>query len=501
MLRLHLAELRDSWSAWLGVGLTFVVVNAALVIPALTLVSGLHAVDVGMIAQEDSSGYTIFQVIMILMTTCVGGPVIGSATGLVVGSRRGSLARLALAGAAPGQIRSTVTSQLIAVSLASAVVGDVLGALLIRPSLDLMAYNQRNEPGFVGLDVVWSPAAFLGANLLCVLLAVLGGARQARRASRTPAVEALRQAAAPRPPRLLLLRSLLKALLPALAVAGSWAAIAPLVENRNKETISNLLVLDLLQIFLCGALMAALTPVLVPLLTRAWTALVPSRDPAWVLARSTVTARADRAQRSLVPVMFGVGIAVAELGAGGSISATLEASGLGADLTTGDLGTFIMMAGPPLAIAFAGSVGALIMMGRQRDAELALLGVSGATPGRRAAVPVLEAVIITVSAALLSLGMILPTYAYQAVSLSAAGLTWRERSPGVRPWPRSWSAAPSRSPPRSCRRSPPGGCPRTGSSPASSPSEGPTGAGRPAEPSRPPGTSARAAPSPLASAP
>ncbi len=103
MLRLHLAELRDSWSAWLGVGLTFVVVNAALVIPALTLVSGLHAVDVGMIAQEDSSGYTIFQVIMILMTTCVGGPVIGSATGLVVGSRRGSLARLALAGATPGR--------------------------------------------------------------------------------------------------------------------------------------------------------------------------------------------------------------------------------------------------------------------------------------------------------------------------------------------------------------------------------------------------------------
>lgn len=88
-----------------------------------------------------------------------------------------------------------------------------------------------------------------------------------------------------------------------------------------------------------------------------------------------------------------------------------------------------MMAGPPLAIAFAGSIGALIMMGRQRDAELALLGVSGATPGQRAAVPVLEAVIITVSAALLSHGMILPTYAYQAVSLRAAGLTWRAEVP------------------------------------------------------------------------
>lgn len=429
MLRLHLTELRDSWSAWLGVVLTFVVVNAALVVPALTLASGLHAVDVGSIAQDDSAAYTIFQGIMLLMTACVGGPVIGSATGLVVASRRGSLARLALAGATPWQIRGTVTSQLVAVSLASAVVGDLLGALLIHPGLELMAYNQRNEPGFVGLDVVWSPSAVIGANLLCVLLAVVGGARQARRASRTPAVEALREAAEPRPPRFLVLKSLLKALLPELAVASSWAAIAPLVENRNKETVSNLLVLDLLQIFLCGALVAALATVLVPLLTRAWTALVPSRDPAWVLARSTVTARADRAQRSLVPVMFGIGIAVAELGAGASISATLEASGLGADLTTGDLGTFIMMAGPPLAIAFAGSIGALIMMGRQRDAELALLGVSGATPGQRAAVPVLEAVIITVSAALLSHGMILPTYAYQAVSLRAAGLTWRAEVP------------------------------------------------------------------------
>lgn len=428
MLRLHLTELRDSWSAWLGVVLTFVVVNAALVVPALTLASGLHAVDVGSIAQDDSAAYTIFQGIMLLMTACVGGPVIGSATGLVVASRRGSLARLALAGATPWQIRGTVTSQLVAVSLASAVVGDLLGALLIHPGLELMAYNQRNEPGFVGLDVVWSPSAFIGANLLCVLLAVVGGARQARRASRTPAVEALREAAEPRPPRFLVLKSLLKALLPELAVASSWAAIAPLVENRNKETVSNLLVLDLLQIFLCGALVAALAAVLVPLLTRAWTALVPSRSrlrprplhgdrpsgPRPALPRPRHVRRRHRGRRARR----------------GRLDLR-DARGLrpGGGPHHGRPRHLHHDGRAPLAIAFAGSIGALIMMGRQRDAELALLGVSGATPGHRAAVPVLEAVIITVSAALLSHGMILPTYAYQAVSLRAAGLTWRAEVP------------------------------------------------------------------------
>lgn len=431
MLRVHLAELRDSWSAWLGVAIAFVVINASLANPAEILASGLHATRTGQLDPLSSSGYTASQVLMILMVALVAGPVIGSVTGLVVDSRRGSLARLALAGATPRQIRGTVLSQLVAVSLACAVVGDALAAALTRPSLMLLAYNQRDEDYFQVIDVHWSVWPFLGANLLCVLVALLGGSKHARRASLTPPVEALRQATAPTARRGLGASGWLKAIVPALAIIGTYAAIAPIITYSGKESISNLIILDAFQIFLWGFLLAALAPVLVQPATRAWTRLVPSTRSAWVLARSTVTARADRMRRSITPVMFAVGIAVAELGMGDSLLSSLEASGMHLGLTTGDLGTFVMIAGPPLAVALAGSIGSLIMMSRQRDAELALLGIAGATPGQRVTVPALEALIITVSAVLLSLGMIVPTYVYQAVALTRAGLTWRGSVPWV----------------------------------------------------------------------
>lgn len=289
MLRLHLAELRDSWSAWLGVVLAFVVVNAALANPASILFSGIHATRTGQLDPLSSSGYTASQGLMILMVA-------------------------------------------------------------------LLAYNQRDEDYFTVIDVHWSLWPFLGANVLCVLVALLGGRKHARRASLTPPVEALREAAAPPVRRGLGVKGWLKALVPALVIIATYAAIAPIVELSGKERISNLIILDVFQIFLWGFLLSALTPVLVGPVTRAWTRLVPSTRVAWVLARSTVTARADRARRSITPVMFAIGICVAELGLGDSMLASLEASGMHLGLETGDVATFVMIAGPPLAVAFSGVI-------------------------------------------------------------------------------------------------------------------------------------------------
>ncbi len=44
MRQLHLAELRDSWSAWSGVCVAFIVTNFALALAALVTVAGFAAV-------------------------------------------------------------------------------------------------------------------------------------------------------------------------------------------------------------------------------------------------------------------------------------------------------------------------------------------------------------------------------------------------------------------------------------------------------------------------
>lgn len=423
MHRVHLAELRDSWTAWLGVSLAFVAVNAAVVLTVVIGFTGLTAVADGRISLETSAAWTIGQALVLAGVLLVAIPVIGSSTSLVIGSRRGSLARLALVGATPSQVRDTVTTQLAAVSLLCAPLGDLLAVLAMRPWLALMDFSARNEPGWVALEPDYAVLPIVATNLACAALVVLAGRRQARAASEIPPLEALRQALAPsRRPRLEAGRRLL-ALCVAVLVAASFASVPIQLEHRYKETVSNLLILGFFQVFLWGGLLSIVAPVLVGPVTRLWTRLVPTRSPAWLIARATVSARVDRLYKSVVPVMFTFAIGIGSLTVVDSMIATIAVSMGHLELALPMWDTFVLQFGLPIVIAFAGSVGSLLMMGKQRDAELALAAIAGATPAQRVAIPALEAVIITVTGALLSLIAIVPSLAFQAYSLHAAGLS------------------------------------------------------------------------------
>ncbi|WP_394276289.1 FtsX-like permease family protein [Luteococcus sp.] len=424
MLRVHLAELRDSWSVWLGVAIPFIVANAAFVVPGLILWSGIQATQRGDLDFMASAAYTAMPVLYAVMIAFVAIPVLGAAVGLVVDSRRGSLARLALAGATPRQVRSTTTLQLVAASVACAVIGDVLGILALDPFMDLMDFNQRSDEVYVPVTREYSILPVLAANLLCIGVALLGGRRQARRASEVPPVEALRQASAPLPTTRMGTADRAKVVLLGLLMVAMFAAVPVMLEHRNKETISNLLVMGILQLYVCGALITVVGRTLVAPLTRAWTGMLPTSSSAWQLARSTISGRPDRIQRSLTPVMFSIGIGFGSAGIGQSMIRTLQNSGLGIDQSGSELASFAMIFGLPLAVAFAGGIGALVMMSRQRDAELALVGVVGATPAQRIWVPLLEAVMIVGSATVLGLLMTVPAYVFQGWSLTAAGLHW-----------------------------------------------------------------------------
>jgi len=415
--QLHLAELRDSWSAWCGVSVAFIATNFTLALSALTQLTGVEAVRSGALDFWQSAAFTVGPVLNMAFCALVGAAVIGSSTSLVVDSRRGSLARLALTGATPGQVVSTIMSQLAVVSLACSLVGDGLALAVFEPTLRYLA----SDPGeTVAVPVaVYAAWPLLLANLFAVGLSLLGGYRQARKGSRIPPVEALRQATGDVEERMTPGRWVASALL-GLVIVLAYLAIPALTEVRTKETFSNIFLTGVVILVVTAALLARLAPLLVGRVARAWTRLLPSSNPSWDLARSTTVAKAARLTKSVVPVMMAVGLLFGMVAIGQSMQSSLYTSGEDVQLSGVGAAAMLTFLGLPLLVAVAGGVGSLIMMSKQRDAELALVGIAGATPLQRLAMPVWEGVIIAVTGALLSVVMVVLSVTFLAIALPAA---------------------------------------------------------------------------------
>lgn len=420
MRQLHLAELRDSWSAWLGVCVAFVVINFALALSALTQLAGYRAVRSGALAAYDSTAFAFIPALNFVFCAVIGAAVIGSAASLVVDSRRGSLARLALTGATPRQVVATVMSQLAVVSLACSVVGDVLAYVALEPTLQFLAYERSEGETVPAPTAVYAVWPVLLASLLAVGLALLGGYKQARRASRIPPVEALRQAGGGRREGMTAARWVGVGLC-LLLVVGTYVAIPAITAVRTKETISNLVLTSLCLLVLGAALLALLAPLVVGPLTRAWTRLVPSFDVSWDLTRSTTVAKGPRLTKSVVPVMMAIGLLFGNVAIVDTVFSSAAASGWDLDYGHTGAASLLTTIGLPLLIALAGGVGSLVMMSRQRDAELALSGVVGTTPAQRLAMPVMEGVVIAVTGALMALVMVGLAVGFLALALPRAG--------------------------------------------------------------------------------
>lgn len=424
MHRIYLAELRDSWPAWLGVCLAFVITNLSFVNSALVLRSGWAAVEAGTLDMMSSAEFTLTPVSNFVFSGIVGLTVIATSTSMVVDSRRGGLARLGVAGAAPTQIVRSIMTQLVAVSLLSAMVANIVGLTTLDPFLHFLTVGIDSGEVIQQPAPVYDIGAMLLANAVCVGVALLGGYGQARRAAAIPPVEALRQAAAPPGERMTVLRWIC-AVLSVLLLIGLFAAIGVMMQFRSSETVSTLMQMGLAALLVFTVLVAAVAPLLISPLARGWTALVPLKSPTWQLARKNIYVRGSRFSRSVVPIVFTTALMLGLLSLGPTIYATSAASGFEGGPITLDkagMGAFLSLLGPALAIALAGGVGNLFMMSKQRDAELALFGITGATPAQRRLLPVLEAIILTVTAAIPGILALIVMLTYLYISFSGAGL-------------------------------------------------------------------------------
>ncbi|MFT4136739.1 FtsX-like permease family protein [Microbacterium sp.] len=401
MRALIVAELRAAWSSWFAVLIAFVVTSFAIVLAVLALDSLSATIATGKIPEQEAPAIMItpgWNLALALIGTLT---VIGAVTGLVVQSRRGALARLALAGATPGQVSRILLGQLVIVALVGCAIG-IVCAIVVQPEAVRQTIADRGvdpDLAVINVDAFW----ILAGAAFFVLVAVLGGLRQARVAAAVPPVEALRTA-----PGATLSRrqwgrwvggSLL--VLCILGIAAGVVGFAPRLGTDGGEVVMQGTLFCML---LTSIVLSLFAPLTIGLFTRAWTALVPSRSASWVLARAAVIARGERLARTVTPIMMAVGLLVGLGSLTASVIALLEELGRHGLEHTSML-SMLFLIGLILLISMSGGVSVVLMMSRQREAELALAGVVGATRRQQVLVPVFEGVIITVTATLLGLIM------------------------------------------------------------------------------------------------
>ena len=135
---------------------------------------------------------------------------------------------------------------------------------------------------------------------------------------------------------------------------------------------------------------------------RAWTALVPRRwSAAWYLARSFTTYRLGQSAASITPLMIAMALA------GGLFTTTATLSAAVGEKRELEAGVVILIIGGPLLLAGIGAMATVFMSGYAREREFALIRAAGSTAGLIVLTAVWEALIYTVTAALLATAAIL----------------------------------------------------------------------------------------------
>ncbi|HTJ38075.1 MAG TPA: ABC transporter permease [Dactylosporangium sp.] len=242
---------------------------------------------------------------LIIATVLVGGFVavfvVASTCAFAAAQRRRELGLLRAVGATPGQVRRMLLAEVVLVAIGAGVPGSLLGAAL-APLLAGPFVAVGLEPtGFRVGFTWWAPLAAIGAGLV---VGALGVWLSARRASRVPALDALRVAAAePRPMTL----SRWITGLAGLALGGGLALLLPGSTAEQKPTI----VLGSAMVLLVAA--ALLAPVFVVPIVRlvTWPA---RRGATGLLVREGARVAARRMASTAAPVLAAVGFAVLLVG-------------------------------------------------------------------------------------------------------------------------------------------------------------------------------------------
>ncbi|MFI7540542.1 FtsX-like permease family protein [Actinoplanes sp. NPDC049599] len=249
---------------------------------------------------------------MVALSAFVAVFVVASTCALSAAQRRREIGLLRAVGATPGQVIRMMYAETLVVALLGGAVGVALGApaaALLGPPLVAAGL----EPA--GFAVTAQPIALAGSFLLGIVVALAGVWTAARRSSRVPALEALREAAVDR-----------RAMTPARWIVGpaglaGGAALLIAMPSFSMDAQSSA-VLGAAMLLLIGAALLApvvITP-LVRLATWPW-----RRGATGMLVRAGTLTGARRVASTAAPVLLTVGFAMLLTGITASIN---EAAGV-----------------------------------------------------------------------------------------------------------------------------------------------------------------------------
>ncbi|MFB9994746.1 FtsX-like permease family protein [Deinococcus oregonensis] len=409
MLNLFAADLKHHASQWLWT-LAVVIVGGACLGTLLTAATSLAAwaptqpqrpelLELAMVAKGQVSSY-------ISLATAV---VVASTANLTITAQSREYALWKVLGVPQWQISAVILLQLLVVGLVGGFIGGILsplGAPLYLQTWSDLARVTAPVP------VTFDPALIPLVAGLTALITVLGGFGPARRGGALPAMQALRESEAPQV-RVGLFSKLLAGLM--LISAGVLWALPLLDKSADAQippgiqggTVSLLLVI--------AALLVG--PWTVRPLLFAWTALIPSGHPAWFAAREACRHRSGQSMATIMP--FAIAVAL-----------TGTIFGMAAGGQSANVSGFLVIFSLVFAISAAGGVANIVLVGRQRGRDHALLRVLGASDWTLAAVPVLEGTIYAVTGILFGMGATLLTAtlcgltAHQPFLKSLVGLPW-----------------------------------------------------------------------------
>lgn len=385
MIRLVLADLAAQARVWLGVFAVTIVTGFVGTMAAGLIETGI--VHGGRVQEGLSS--TSAAVIMFTAVTAL--IVLSSTVNLTVALQRRSHALWQLVGIRPALVAWVVLTQLGIVGALGAAVGCLI-ALPVFPPLFVWVFREWTEMQGISLHLGAVSVLVVVASIVVVML--LGGLRGARRASRTPPIEALRD---PEPPRVKM--GWFRIVLAVLVLGGTVALAWTLDGNASMAAFSGQAVL---LTPLIAVALAAAGPLVFPLVLRAWTSLLPpGASASWFLARNSARYRLSQSTAAIGPLMVAVALAGGLYTTGATLAAAqAERTGSSDGFDLAPEGVVILLGGPLLLSAVAAAA-TVFMSGRAREREFALIQAAGSTHAAITLTAIWEAVIYAATAALL----------------------------------------------------------------------------------------------------
>lgn len=417
MTRYVLRALLSQWKSWSGTVLVLAfaatLVNVCLAhrfsVTRPEVVATARAAGVSP-AELEMSGLSIY-----IYSALVAIPVVAVVGQSCVQALRTNWARWRLAGAVPRQVFFSVIMTIATLGLVSCIPGILVGILVDQTFSSILTRIASEKMG--AIEVIQTPTTILFTAVSVVGIAVLGAFGPARTAVKVPATEAIREMSL----------SIRRMSLTRWGLGALWSLICAgqlfLAFTSQPRKIDDGLPAGggqaMLAAILISILSVIIAPALVPGLLKVWSLPLAHLGGPWLVARRSTSWRASLS-----------GSAVALLGLGFSFTAALmtnlyttESVVASAHLPNkiNQLDTLVMIAILGL-IALLGAIAVVAMTSRSRQREFAILRCGGSTIKQIRAQAVIESLLYTCTALLLSGVPLIVTAVGEALFFHKAGL-------------------------------------------------------------------------------